>query len=247
MGLTTMIEVQELVKIYDGEVPNTALKSVSFMVAEGEFVGLMGRSGSGKSTLLHQLGLLDLPTSGTILLNNINVLSLTQEEKTNFRLTELGYVFQEYGLIAEFTALENVTFPSMAAKNDNAKEKAEELLAFVGLKERVNHYPYQMSGGEKQRVAIARALINDPKIIFADEPTANLDSQSTEVVMTLFKKLHTEFKKTILMVTHEQTDTKYMDRVISLKDGIIIDTKDAIVGSSGAIVSTRHTPVLRPL
>ncbi len=220
-----MITVNNLEKIYDGEVPTKALKGVSFSIVEGEFVGLMGRSGSGKSTLLHQLGLLDIPSSGQIALDGVLVLALSQEEKTDFRLTKLGYVFQEYGLIAEFTALENVAFPAMAMHNDNARKKAKELLSFVGLESRLTHYPHEMSGGEKQRVAIARALINDPKIIFADEPTANLDSHSTEVVMNLFKKLHTDLGKTILLVTHELSDEKYLDRVIYLKDGVIESDK----------------------
>lgn len=218
-----MISVTQLVKIYEGDVSTNALNGVSFSVDKGEFVALMGRSGSGKSTLLHQLGLLDTPTSGSIYLDGVDVLSLTPEEKTDFRLTQLGYVFQEYGLISEFNTIENVAFPAMAMHDSEAYQRAEELLHFVGLGERLYHYPHQLSGGEKQRVAIARALINNPKIIFADEPTANLDSRSSETVLTLFKKLHTEFKTTILMVTHEQSDSKYTDRVIFLNDGVIAD------------------------
>ena len=142
-----MIHVTHLTKIYEGLVPVKALTDVSFDIHEGEFVGLMGRSGSGKSTLLHQLGLLDLPNSGSIFLSDSNVLALSQEEKTLFRLTKLGYVFQEYGLISEFTALENVAFPAMAMQNKQALLKAEELLDFVGLKHRMHHYPNEMSGG----------------------------------------------------------------------------------------------------
>lgn len=241
-----MIDVKNITKIYGGEVPTHALNDISFSIQEGEFVGLMGRSGSGKSTLLHQLGLLDIPTSGEITIDGSNVLQLSDGEKTDFRLTKLGYVFQEYGLIAEFTALENVAFPSMAKHNENAREKALEFLEFVGLKERVGHYPSEMSGGEKQRVAIARALINDPKIIFADEPTANLDSHSTEVIMNLFKKLHTDFKKTILMVTHELSDAKYMDRIIYLKDGKILTQEEQQKQMAVTPHEWRHTSVLRP-
>ena len=216
-----MIKVENLVKTYSGVIPTLALKGVTLEIAEGEFVALMGRSGSGKSTLLHQLGLLDMPTSGSILVNNKNVLTLPEVERTRFRLQHLGYVFQEYALIAEFTALENVSFPAMAFGDDSAKKRAEHLLDLVGLKDRMNHYPSELSGGEQQRVAIARSLINNPKVLFADEPTANLDTVSSEVVFKLFQKLNKELKQTILVVTHEPEDKKYVDRVIWLKDGLI--------------------------
>lgn len=216
-----MIKVENLIKTYPGEVPTLALRGVSLEIAEGEFVALMGRSGSGKSTLLHQLGLLDMPTSGSVVINKFNVLTLSDSERTRFRLQHLGYVFQEYALIAEFTALENVSFPAMAFGDDSAKERAENLLDLVGLKERMNHYPNEMSGGEQQRVAIARSLINNPKVLFADEPTANLDTVSAEVIFRLFQKLNKELKQTILVVTHEPEDKKYVDRVIFLKDGLI--------------------------
>lgn len=216
-----MIKVKDLVKTYTGEVPTKALKGVSLEIKEGEFVALMGRSGSGKSTLLHQLGLLDIPTTGSILVNNIDVLNLSDAERTRFRLQHLGYVFQEYALIVEFTALENVYFPAMAFGDTSAKKRATHLLNLVGLGDRINHYPSEMSGGEQQRVAIARSLINNPKVLFADEPTANLDTVSSEVVFKLFKKLNKELKQTILVVTHEPEDKKYVDRVIWLKDGAI--------------------------
>lgn len=216
-----MIKVENLIKTYPGKVPTLALRGVSLHIAEGEFVALMGRSGSGKSTLLHQLGLLDLPTSGSVVINDLDVLSLSDAERTKFRLQYLGYVFQEYALIAEFTALENVYFPAMAFGDKNAKERAEHLLDLVGLRERISHYPSEMSGGEQQRVAIARSLINNPKVLFADEPTANLDTVSSEVVFKLFQKLNKELKQTILVVTHEPEDKEYVDRVIWLKDGLI--------------------------
>lgn len=216
-----MIKVKDLVKTYTGEVPTKALKGVSLEIKEGEFVALMGRSGSGKSTLLHQLGLLDTPTSGSVIVNNIDVLNLSDAERTRFRLQHLGYVFQEYALIVEFTALENVYFPAMAFGDTSAKKRAAHLLDLVGLGDRINHYPSEMSGGEQQRVAIARSLINNPKVLFADEPTANLDTVSSEVVFKLFKKLNKELKQTILVVTHEPEDKKYVDRVIWLKDGLL--------------------------
>jgi putative ABC transport system ATP-binding protein len=216
-----MIKVEDLIKTYPGKSPTFALKGVSLEISEGEFVALMGRSGSGKSTLLHQLGLLDMPTTGSVIIDNLDVLRLSDSERTRFRLQYLGYVFQEYALIAEFTALENVYFPAMALGDNTAKKRAEHLLELVGLGDRMDHYPNEMSGGEQQRVAIARSLINNPKVLFADEPTANLDTVSSEVVFKLFQKLNKELKQTILVVTHEPEDKKYVDRVIWLRDGLI--------------------------
>lgn len=220
-----MIKVENLKKIYPGKVPTSALKGVSFEVKSGEFVAIMGRSGSGKSTLLHQLGLIDTPTEGKILIDNVDVLGLSEAEKTLFRLRSLGYVFQEYALISELTALENVHLPAHTlngSKNgDEDLERAKNLLETVDLEDRLHHYPSELSGGEQQRVAIARALVNQPKILFADEPTANLDSASSKTVLELFRKLNKGFGQTIVMITHELEDEKYVDRVIWLKDGLI--------------------------
>jgi len=218
-----MITIQNLVKTYPGKVPTTALKGISTEVKDGEFVAIMGRSGSGKSTLLHQLGLLDNPTSGKIYIDGVDIAILSDVEKTSFRLEHLGYVFQEYALIVEFTALENVFLPAMAFGKDEKeyKKRATELLALVGLDGREDHYPNELSGGEQQRVAIARALINSPKILFADEPTANLDTESSKTVLDLFKKLNKELKQTIVMVTHEPEDKKYVHKVIWIKDGLL--------------------------
>lgn len=236
-----MIEVRNLKKIYGDKVVTPAVNDVSFTIPQGQFVGFMGRSGSGKSTLLHQLGLIDIPTEGEISIDGIPVLPLSDDEKTFFRLSKLGYVFQEYGLITEFSALENVCFPSMALHKEADVARATELLTFVGLEHRIHHYPNELSGGEQQRVAIARALINDPTIIFADEPTANLDSAATELVLALFKKLNVEFKKTIIMVTHELSDKHIVDRVITFKDGSIID--DTVAHKTGAPERrVLHTP-----
>ncbi|MCL5438688.1 MAG: ABC transporter ATP-binding protein [Patescibacteria group bacterium] len=220
--INNIIKVENLKKIYPGRVPTPALKGVSFDVKAGEFIAIMGRSGSGKSTLLHQLGLIDTPTEGQILINDTDVLKLSDSGKTLYRLQNLGYVFQEYALIAELTALENVYLPAFAlgGNNDGYKKRAQEMLEIVGLGERVDHYPNELSGGEQQRVAIARALINKPKILFADEPCANLDSVSSKVVLELFKKLNKELGQTIVMVTHEPEDEKFVDRVIWMRDGL---------------------------
>lgn len=218
-----IIEVKKLKKTYDGKIPTHALKGVSFEVEKGEFIALMGRSGSGKSTLLHQLGLLDSPSSGDIIIDGINTINFTKKQKNEFRLKKLGYVFQAYALLPELTALESIYLPLMLSGVSKSQyiKKALEMLEKVGLSERRNHLPKEMSGGEQQRVAIARALINEPAILFADEPTANLDSESSETILKLFKKLNKEIGQTIIMVTHEPDDRKYVDRVIWLKDGVI--------------------------
>lgn len=217
------VKVKNLKKIYSGKVPTYALKGVSFEVERGEFVAIMGKSGSGKSTMLHQLGLLDTPTEGELLINDVDVLKLSDHEKTLFRLQRLGYVFQEYALIFELTALENVLLPAFALNGSRRsyEERAIEMLDKVGLKERANHRPNELSGGEQQRVAIARALINNPKILFADEPTANLDSNSSKQILELFQKLNKEMGQTIVLVTHEPDDRKYVDRVLWFKDGLL--------------------------
>lgn len=216
-----IIEVNDLVKTYPTKVPTLALRGVTFDIREGEFVSLMGRSGSGKSTLLHQLGLLDTPTSGKLRIDGTDVSRLSDGERTRFRLKNLGYIFQEYALIAEFTTLENVLLPAMALEGDHDREHACKLLSLVGLGDRLDHYPNEISGGEQQRVAIARSLVNKPKILYADEPTANLDSENAARILELFKELNKELNQTILMVTHEPEDKKYVDRVIWLKDGLL--------------------------
>ncbi|MCD6265038.1 ABC transporter ATP-binding protein [Methanosarcinales archaeon] len=219
-----MIQVQDLKRSYImGKVEVHALKGVSFEIEQGEFVAIMGPSGSGKSTLLHQLGLLDTPTSGKILIDGVDVLRLSDREKTIYRLTQLGYVFQDYAILPELTAAENVYLPAMV--QGKSKElylrSSRELLETVGLGDRLHHLPQELSGGEQQRVAIARALINKPKILFADEPCANLDTESSRHILELFRKLNEELGQTILMVSHEEWHKKYVDRIIYLKDGLI--------------------------
>jgi len=216
-----MIQAENINKIDQGIVPTPALSGVSFEIQTGELVAIMGRSGSGKSTLLHLLSLIDSPSEGRIIIDGIEVLKLSDIGKTSFRLKNFGYVFQDYALITELNAFENVYFPAfvLGGNRDGYKKRAKNILEFVGLKTRLHHYPYELSGGEQQRVAVARALINEPKILFADEPTANLDTVSAKVILDLFKKLNKESGQTIIMVTHESEDKSYADRTIWLKDG----------------------------
>ena len=218
-----IIIVKNLQKTYQGEFPLRVLKGVSFSVKEGEFVAIMGRSGSGKSTLLHQLSLLDDPDEGEIIVENKELTTLDEKEKTKYRLQFFGYVFQEYALLPEFTAIEAVSLPLILQHYSmkESRQRARKMLELVQLGDRADHFPSEMSGGEQQRVAIARALINNPKILFADEPCANLDSESSEVILNLFQKLNKELNQTTIIVTHEPEDEKYVDRVIYMKDGIL--------------------------
>ncbi len=219
-----MINAKNIVKKFksgSGEI--TALAGIDFAVAEGEFVSITGRSGSGKSTLLYQLSLLDHPTDGEIVIDGVEVMGLSSEDRTEFRLHELGYVFQDYAILPALTAKENVMLPLLmqGKSSQYSKEKAEIALIKVGLGDRMENYPSQLSGGQQQRVAIARAIAHSPKIIFADEPTANLDSETSQTVLDTFLDLHKE-GQTIVMVTHESEYAALTDRTIVLSDGKII-------------------------
>jgi len=224
-----MIKVTDLHKTYGrGSSATRALKGVNLAIRPGEFVAVMGRSGSGKSTLLHILGLLDAPTHGEFLIEGRDMLKLTETERARFRLEEFGYVFQEYSLLPGMSILENVYVPALClGKENNVKKRAAEALQIVGLGDRLKHQPGELSGGEQQRAAIARALINRPRILFADEPTASLDVASSRVVLDLFRQLNRELGQTIVMVTHEPDDAKFVDRVVWLRDGLI-ESSDAM-------------------
>ncbi len=222
----TIIEIDAITKSFsDGDTTVQVLKGITLQVKRGEFVAIMGRSGAGKSTLLYQMSLLDTPTSGSITLDGRVVDDFSMNEKTDFRLKELGYVFQDYSLLPELTALENIMVPLLmqGVSKSVAKKRAEEALASVNLAHRPDNLPSELSGGEQQRVSIARAITHKPKIVFADEPTANLDSFSSKLVIDIFRKLNKEEGLTIVMVTHEEDYGKMADRIIKLSDGMIVE------------------------
>ena len=217
-----MYDVQEVTRIYElGRVKITALDRVSLRITESDIAAIMGRSGSGKSTLLRQLGLLDRPTSGSIFFDGREVTRLSDSERNRLRLKHIGYVFQEYALLGELTALQNVFLPGMMLGDSTVdyRAKAAQLLEAVGLADRVRHYPKELSGGEQQRVAIARAMINSPRLILADEPCANLDTTSSKLVMETLVRLNEELHVTIAFVSHDPTDMRYARSLITLSDG----------------------------
>lgn len=218
------IKAGNLRKLYTmGAVEVRAVDGVSFSARKGEFMGIMGSSGSGKSTLLHMLGLLDPPTEGTITIGGRDVISLSEAEKGMFRLSRFGFIFQDYALVPELTAEENVSLVARARGDDaeSYSRRSRQLLSQVGLEDRMAHLPSELSGGEQQRVAIARALINNPDILFADEPCANLDSTNSRAVLDLFQDINRKMNLTIIMVSHENWQMEYFDRVIRLRDGKI--------------------------
>lgn len=220
-----IISVKNLTKTFiDGLSETKVLKGINFEVNDGEFVAIMGRSGAGKSTFLYQMSLLDNPTTGEIILDNTDTHNLSTDEKTHFRLMKLGYVFQDYSLIPELTAVENIMILLIMQGSTKAQayEKAIKALESVDLAHRQNNLPGELSGGEQQRVSIARSIIHDPKILFADEPTASLDSTSSSIVIDIFRKLNKEQGLTIVMVTHEEEYGRVADRIIRLDDGLIV-------------------------
>lgn len=217
-----MIKVKNIKKSFkQGEVETKVLKGVDLEIKEGEFVAIMGRSGAGKSTLLYQISLLDTPTSGEIIIDGVKVSDFDQNQKTQFRLKNMGFVFQDYALIPELTATENVILPLLMQgyDHDYSIKKAHEVLKTLGLEKQINNLPNQLSGGEQQRVSIARAVVHSPKIIFADEPTANLDLESSVAVIKILEETCKKFKHTVVMVTHEEEYGKKADRIIRVVDG----------------------------
>ncbi|MFH0755612.1 MAG: ABC transporter ATP-binding protein [bacterium] len=219
-----LIEIKNLWKVYDNEgIKTEALRGISLDIKKGEFVAIMGSSGSGKSTLLHILGLLDNRTDGSYYFFGKNIDSYNQEEIAKLRNKKMGFIFQSFNLLPRATVLENVKLPLIYSDVPESEwnKKAEEAIFSVGLAHRINYQTMRLSGGEKQRVAIARALVNSPEIIFADEPTGNLDSKSGQTVIEIIQKLNIEKGHTIVLITHETYTAKYAERIIKLADGQI--------------------------
>lgn len=220
-----VIKLEDIWKVYQlGEVDLTVLKGINLAISQGSFVAIMGPSGSGKSTLMYMIGSLDTPSKGKIFLDGRDVSKLSENDLAQIRGRKIGFVFQQFNLLPNLTALENVTLP-MVFQGRPEKERvqrAKELLKSLGLEDRASHRPAELSGGERQRVAIARALANDPEIIVADEPTGNLDSSTGKIIMDILVDLHKKEKKTIIVVTHDPNIAGYTDNTINIKDGQII-------------------------
>lgn len=220
-----MIQLSNIKKVFcSEEIETWALREVNLEVKQGEFVAIMGPSGCGKSTLLNILGLLDYPTDGTFILNNRDVTTLSENERTDIRKGLIGFVFQSFNLIDDLNVFENIELPLlyMNITNKERKLRVEALMDKIQMSHRRRHFPNQLSGGQQQRVAIARAIITNPEIILADEPTGNLDSKNSNEVMNILQELHQQ-GTTIIMVTHSQHDASYADRIINLYDGQVMD------------------------
>ncbi len=225
-----MIRLENIKKSFaTDQIETVALNGVSLEVNEGDFLAIMGPSGCGKSTLLNIMGLLDVPNEGKYYLNNREVSTLNENDRTRLRRGTIGFVFQSFNLIDELNVEENIELPLtyLGTNKDERKTMVRELLRKLNMGHRATHFPQQLSGGQQQRVAIARAIISKPKIILADEPTGNLDSQNGKEVMELLKQLHEE-GTTIVMVTHSQRDALYADRIVNLLDGQIIERNEMI-------------------
>ena len=218
-----ILRVENLVKTYkNGNNEINAVNNTSFSVNKGEFVAIIGASGSGKSTLLHLLGGVDKPTSGKVFISDVDIYALNKEQLAIFRRRQVGLIYQFYNLIPILTVKENITLPKDLDNEKIENNKLNELLKTLGLENRINHLPNELSGGEQQRTSIGRALINEPTIILTDEPTGNLDSNNSEEIITLLKVANQKYGQTIIMITHDIEIAKIADRIITIEDGKII-------------------------
>lgn len=221
-----MIDCQNITKVYkSGDEEAKVLKGLTFKIADGEFVAVMGPSGSGKSTLMHIIGCLDTATNGEYFFDNQDVSKLSDDELADIRMRKIGFVFQSFNLLPRATVLRNVALPLIYAKveSDKREEQAKKALLDAGLQEsHFNHLSNQLSGGQMQRVAIARALVNNPSLILADEPTGNLDTKTGQIVLETFQKLHSEQKRTVVLITHERYIAEHAERIIQIIDGEIV-------------------------
>jgi lipoprotein-releasing system ATP-binding protein len=220
-----IIELKNLTKVYKNGVEFRALDDANLRIKKGEFVAIVGPSGSGKSTLMHLIGLLDTPSSGTLLIDGKDVTKMSDKERSGMRNRMLGFVFQYHHLLPDFTALENVMMPLLIAgkSREEAKSVAEKLLKEVGLEDRMDHRPGELSGGQNQRVAVARALSCSPAIVLGDEPTGNLDTKAGDLIYELLRRLNKEYNQTFIVVTHNEELAGKADRVIRIVDGKITD------------------------
>ena len=227
---TSMIEIENVTKVYQmGEVEVHALRGLSLGIEQGEWVAIMGPSGSGKSTLMHVIGCLDTPTSGLYRLDGVEVGGMDENQLAAIRNQQIGFVFQTFNLLARTSALKQVMLPMQYTRDGQRiplakrERRARESLEMVGLGDRMDHHPTELSGGQQQRVAIARALVNNPAIIMADEPTGNLDSKSGAEIMEILKRLHEERGITVVMVTHDEELGEQAERIVRLRDGLVVD------------------------
>jgi len=219
-----IIEIVDLSKVYRGGVDVKALDNINLVIEEGEFLAIVGPSGSGKSTLLNMIGLLDTPTSGKILLKGIDITQISADERAQLRNRELGFVFQYHHLLPEFSALENVMMPMLIAgvKKEEARTTALQFLEDVGLGDRIDNRPNQLSGGQNQRVAVARALANHPSVVIGDELTGNLDTKTSDLIYDLLRKLNKKINQTFILVTHDTELAEKTDRILRIVDGKLV-------------------------
>lgn len=240
-----LIELRKVRKVYNlGEVTVEALRGVDLTIEQGEYVALMGPSGSGKSTLMNTLGCLDRPTSGSYRLAGEEIATMSNDDRARIRNERIGFVFQNFNLLARTSAVENVELPLMYTKGVSereARKRAIAMLERVGLGNRLDHHPTQLSGGQQQRVAIARALVNNPSILMADEPTGNLDTRTSREIIALFRELNEKSGLTIILVTHDQDVAKHAQRIVALRDGLIVADTPKLSQALDALHTTTTT------